>query len=62
VASHFQTESRLDLYIALSKVPSDVGSDIERMLALNDPGFTHFQRVHTYTLTTCGIDLPGLQP
>jgi hypothetical protein len=49
-----------DLYLALRKAaPSkEVRSDIESVLALNDPDLTHFDRVHIYTLKTCGIDLP----
>jgi hypothetical protein len=49
-----------DLYVALRKVAPthEVRSDIESVLALNDPNFSHFDRVHTYTLETCGIDLP----
>jgi hypothetical protein len=49
-----------DLYLALRKVaPTNaVRSDIESVLALNDPNFVHYDRVHTYTLVTCGIDLP----
>lgn len=49
-----------DLYLALRKAAptKEVQSDIESVLALNDPNFTHFDRVHTYTLKTCGIDLP----
>jgi hypothetical protein len=49
-----------DLYLALRKAAptKEVRSDIESVLALNDPNFTHFDRVHTYTLKTCGIDLP----
>jgi hypothetical protein len=50
----------VDLYLALRKVaPTNaVRSDIESVLALNDPNFVHYDRVHTYTLVTCGIDLP----
>ena len=49
-----------DLYFALRKAAptKEVRSDIESVLALNDPDFTHFDRVHTYTLKTCGVDLP----
>ena len=49
-----------DLYLALRKAAptKEVRSDIESILALNDADFTHFDRVHTYTLKTCGIDVP----
>jgi hypothetical protein len=49
-----------DLYIALRQAAptKEVRSNIESILALNDPNFTHFYRVQTYTLKTCGIDLP----
>ena len=49
-----------DLYLALRRAAptKEVRSDIESVLALNDPNFTHFDRIHTYTLKTCRIDLP----
>ena len=63
VAGKFRAESREDLYTALSKAAptSELRSEIEGMLALNDPNYGHFQRVHAYTMKACGIDLPLLQ-
>ena len=63
VAGKFRTESREDLYTALRRAAptSELRSEIEGMLALNDPNYGHFQRVHAYTVKACGIDLPILQ-
>jgi hypothetical protein len=49
-----------NLYIALRKAAptNKVRNDIESVLALNDANHTHFHGVETYTLNTCGVDLP----
>jgi hypothetical protein len=58
-ARKLQTQGA-DLYIALREAAptKEVRNNIESILALNDPNLTHFYRVQTYTLKTCGIDLP----